>query len=342
MIENYRMAKITIKDIAQKLNLNFSSVSRALNNKPGVSEETRKIVMDTAQKMGYRPNVIARGLVSNETKTIGILMPDIINPLFGEITTAVIETSDESDYDVFLSISNWNSDKEVDNIYTILEKQVDGIIAKVVGERSSKILEAANVPVIGYETWMMSHNFSSVSTDNNKGGYICANHLIDCGYKKTALLQGPIKSSAGLHRREGFYKAYKENSLVFDESLLYIGEYNMKSGYEMAKQLFKEHSDVDSVFTGNDVIALGVLQFIAEKGIKPGKDFGVVGFDNIAISHLPQIELTTIKQPKYSIGRIMTNLVLDEIKNQNNGKNSLPQRILLEPELIVRKTTAKR
>lgn len=342
MIENYRMAKITIKDIAQKLDLNFSSVSRALNNKPGVSEETRKLVMETAEKMGYHPNVIARGLVSNETKTIGILMPDIINPLFGEITTAIIETANANNYDVFLSISNWSSDKEVDNIHTILQKQVDGIIAKSIGERSTKMLEEANVPVIGYETWMMSNKFSAVSTDNKKGGIIAANHLIDCGYKKTAILHGPWKSSAGIHRREGFYEAYEGHSLKFDESLLYIGDYNIKSGYAMAKQMFREHSDIDSVFAGNDVMALGVLQFIAEQGIKPGKEFGVIGFDNISFSHLPQIELTTIKQPKYSIGRIMTKLVLDEIKNKNEGNKTLPQRILLEPELIVRNTTCQR
>jgi len=333
------MMKVTIKDIAQKLNLNFSSVSRALNNKPGVSEETRKLVMETAKEMGYRPNVIARGLVSNVTKTLGILMPDIINPLFGEITTAIIETANENDYDVFLCISNWNNEKEISNIHAIQQKQVDGIIAKAVSDGSGKLLEEASVPVIGYESWAKNNKFSSVSTDNEKGGYIAAEHMIACGYKKTGIIHGPVNSSAGVHRRNGFKKAYKKHSLKMDKSLLYNGDYNIKSGYKLAGKLLKEHPDCDSVFAGNDVIALGVLQYLEEQGIKAGREFGVIGFDNISFSHLPQIRLTTIKQPKYSIGRIMTKLLLDEIKNRDEGIQNFPQRILLEPELIIRNTT---
>lgn len=334
--------KVTIKDIAHKLDLNFSSVSRALNNKPGVSEETRRLVIETARKMGYRPNVIARGLVKNETKTLGILMPDIVNPLFGEITTAIIETANEQDYDVFLCISNWSKLKETDNINAIQQKQVDGIIIKSVSDDNTKLLEQTNIPVIGYETWSKNHNFSSVSTDNERGGYIAARHLIDCGYDKTAILHGPLNSTAGLHRRNGFLRAYDECSKAFDDSLLYIGEYNIKSGYQMACRLFKEHSHVDSIFAGNDVIALGVLQCLEERGIKAGREFGLIGFDNISFSHLPQIQLTTIKQPKYSIGKIMTKMVLDEIKSRGKGEKVPPQRILLQPELIVRETTAKR
>lgn len=333
------MTKVTIKDIAHKLDLNFSSVSRALNNKPGVSEETRKMVMETAKEMGYRPNVIARGLVSNVTKTIGILMPDIINPLFGEITTAIIETANENDYNVFLCISNWNNEKEIDNIHAIQQKQVDGIIAKSVSDESGLLLENASVPVVGYETWMKNNKFSSVSTDNKKGGYIATKHLINCGYRKTGILHGPINSSEGLHRRNGFYKAYKEHSLTYDKSLLYFGDYNIKSGYSLARKLLKEHPDCDSVLAGNDVIALGVLQYLEEQGIKPGEEFGVIGFDNISFSHLPQIQLTTVKQPKSSIGRIITKLLFEEIKNKKEGIQNSPQRIMLEPELIIRKTT---
>lgn len=332
--------KITIKDIAQELDLNFSSVSRALNNKPGVSEKTRKVVIKTAKEMGYRPNIIARGLVSNVTKTIGILMPDIINPLFGEITTAIIETAKEYNYDVFLCISNWDNEKEIDNIHAIQQKQVDGIIAKAVSVESGKLLEKSSVPVIGYERLLKTYKYSSVSTDNEKGGYIAAQHLMECGYKKTALIQGPENSSAGTFRRNGFYKAYREKSLKFDKSLLYIGDYNIKSGYKLAKKLLKDHPDCDSVFAGNDVIALGVLEYLVEIGIKPGVEFGVIGFDNINVAHLPQIKLTTIKQPKYSTGRIITKLLLEEISNAKKGIKNFPQQVLLEPELIIRSTTA--
>ena len=336
------MKKVTIKDIAQKLDLNFSSVSRALNNKPGVSEETRRLVMKTAEEMGYRPNVIARGLVSRTTKTIGVIIPDIINPLFGEITTGIIETANLSDYDVFLCISNWDDEKEKDYINAVQQKQVDGIIVKSVSDSSAALLESAVVPVIGFESWTVNNKFSSVSTDNIKGGYLAGKHLIECGYRKAAIFSGPKNSSASDFRRQGFIKAFEEKGLKFDDTKFCVGEYDIKSGYNLAKQLLEEHPDTDSIFANNDVIALGVLQYLEEHGIKAGQDIGVIGFDNIRMAGLPQIQLTTVKQPKHSSGRIMVNLLLDEIRNNANGIQHYPQRILLEPELIVRKTTCRK
>lgn len=333
--------QVTIKDIAQKLHLNFSSVSRALNNKPGVSEETRRLVVQTAKELGYRPNVIARGLVSNITKTIGVIIPDIINPIFGEITTAIIETANENNYDVFLCISNWSTKKEEDYINTIQQKQVDGIIIKSVSDSNSHLLEEVTVPVVGYESWATNHKFSSVSTDNEKGGFIAASHLLEYGYTKTAILSGPSNSSASVNRRKGFIKACKEHKLIFDKSRLYIGEYNIQSGYLLAKKAFEEHPYIDSIFTCNDIMALGVLQYLDEKHLKPGSDIGVVGFDNIKMASMPNVMLTTVKQPKYSIGKIMTKVLLDEIKNFNNDIQNFPQRIILEPELIIRNTTCK-
>jgi LacI family transcriptional regulator len=334
--------KVTIKDIANKLNLNFSSVSRALNNKPGVSEKTRKLVEKTAKEMDYHPNVIARGLVSNVTKTIGVIMPDIINPLFGEITTAIIETANQSDYDVFLCITNWSKKKEEDYIYTIQQKQVDGLIIKSVSSAHSKLLENASVPVVGYESWATNNEFTSISTDNEKGGYIAAEYLLECGYSKTVILSGPANSSASVNRRRGFLKAYTERNIDFDESKIYTGEYNIENGYSSAKTIFREHPDTDSIFTGNDVMAFGILHYLEENNLKPGEDIGVIGFDNIQMSRLPQIRLTTVKQPKHSIGRIMTKALLEEINNHHKGIQNYPQRILLEPELIIRNTTCAR
>jgi len=333
--------KITIKDIAQELNLNFSSVSRALNNKPGVSEETRKLVVDTAKRMGYKPNVIARGLVSSITKTIGVIIPDIQNPVFGDLTTAIIETANESEYDVFLCITNWDHEKEADYIQTVQQKQVDGIIIKSVQDGHSELLVDAQVPVVGFESWSGNNQFSSVSTDNKKGGYIAGLHLIESGYKNTAIVSGPINSTASINRRQGFMKACAENNMNVDTSLIYYGDYNIKGGYQIAKKVLKEHPDVDSFYACNDVMAIGVLQCLEENGIKPGKEIGVIGFDNIKMAGLPQIRLSTVKQPKNSIGRILTKVLLDEIHNKQEDIQNIPQRILLEPELIIRDTTQK-
>ena len=333
---------ITIKDIANRLDLNFSSVSRALNNKPGVSESTRELVIRTAKEMGYHPNTLARGLVSRKTNTIGVIMPDIINPVFGAITTGVIETANSNDYDVFICVTNWSEEKEAGYIYALMEKQVDGIIVKSVSNANSKLLANSNIPLVGFESWMSTHDFSSVSTDNVHAGRIAAEHFISCGYKHPALIPGPENSSAAIFRCDGFRGIYREKGMEFDESRLLYSDYNIEAGYTMAGKMLEKYPDTDSILAGNDVIAIGVLQYLAEHNIKAGKSFGVIGFDNITFAGLPHIELTTIKQPKYSIGRLMTNLILEEINNEKKGIRNFAQRILLEPELIIRNTTCRK
>ena len=334
--------QIGIKDIAEKLNLNQSTVSKALNGKPGVSDKTRERIIKTAKKLGYRPNDIARGLARSSTKTIGVIIPEIINPIFGEITTGIIDTANKMDYDIFLCISNWNEETKGKNILTLQQKRVDGIIVENFNKENLKLLEEANIPVVVFESWSDKHNFTSVNTNNEKGGFIAAKHLFDCGYKKMVCLHGPADSSAAQQRQKGVMRAFEEQGRSFDSSIIYSGEYNLESGYELAEQMFKERPDTDSIFAGNDVMAFGILKYLDEQGIKPGIDCGVIGFDNIVLSGLPHFQLTTIKQPKQSFGRIMTKVLVDEINDKKEGINHYAQRILLEPELIVRKTTCRK
>lgn len=333
--------QVGIKDIAQKLNLTLSSVSRALNNKPGVSDETRYLVVKTAKEMGYRPNVNAQGLASGTglTKTIGVIIPDIINPIFGEIMTGIIETASKADYNIFICISDWDEQKKGIHIQMLQQKRVDGIIIEDINEVNAKLLEETNVPVVVYESYSDEYKFTSVNTDNEKGGYIAAKHLLECGYKKTACLQGPATSSARQQRQKGFLRAYEEAGTSYDESLIYLGEYNLNSGYNLAQKMFREHPETDSIFAGNDVMAFGILKYMSEHNIKAGRDCGLIGFDNINLSNLPQFKLSTIKQPKYNLGRIMTKILLDEISARIEGFEHTPLKILLEPKLIIRKTT---
>ena len=333
---------VTIKDIARKLNLNHSSISRALNNKPGVSEKTRRLVLATAKEMEYHPNQLARGLVSNVTRTIGVLIPEIINPLYAGITTGIIETATENEYKVLLSITNWDSEKETEYLTTFKEKRVDGIVIKAADDSVSKHLSNCNVPVVGYESWNLEKKFSSVSTDNYQGGYLAARHLLDYGYETIAFLSGPESSRARNDRLEGFLKAFSEDGIAYDPSLVFTGDFNIDSGYSLSKDLFASHTRCDAVFAGNDVMALGVLEFLEERGIRPGIDVGVVGFDDIRYSTLPQIQLTTVTQPISSIGRIITTVLLAEIRNIANRIENIPKQILLEPELIPRSTTCRK
>ena len=184
---------VTIKDIARELGICYSSVSRALNGKPGVSQETRKKITETAERMGYRPNELARGLVSRISKTIGVIIPEILNPLFNEITTGILETANKNKYDVFLCISNWDRKKEKEYLQTFIDKRVDGVIIKSADDSPADNFDNLNLPVIGFEKSSARENFSYVEVDNVKGGYIAADYLLECGYRKIAFIGGKKK-----------------------------------------------------------------------------------------------------------------------------------------------------
>lgn len=328
---------ITIKDIARELDISYSSVSRALNNKSGVSPKTRKKVLEIAKKMGYQPNDLARGLVNRVSNTIGVIIPDIANPFFAEIIKGIMETANITGYDVFLCVSGWDADKEAEYIKALQEKRVDGIILKPARDKKNVIYQYITTPFILLESWPTNGKYSFIEVDNEKGGYIATKHLIECGYKNIAFLGGREDSYSNMLRMDGFKKAINELGESVESTQQIFGNFGLTSGYELACKLFHSSKKVDAVFAGNDVIALGVLQCAEELGKKIPKELGLIGFDNIVYSRLPQIQLTTVHQPKYALGKIALETLLEEIKGKKEDK--IIKKITLEPELIVRKTT---
>ncbi len=330
---------VTIKDIARELGICYSSVSRALNGKPGVSDETRKKITETAERMGYRPNELARGLVSRVSRTIGVVIPEILNPLFNEITTGILETANLNRYDVFLCVSNWDRKKEAEYLKAFIEKRVDGVIIKSADDSPPDSFDSLRLPVIGFENSSARRNYSFVEVDNVRGGYLAAKHLLDCGYRKIAFIGGKKNSFSHNDRYKGFLKAFEEKHIAYNRTLTFTGEFNIDSGYNVARQVFELHRDVDAVFACNDVTALGVLKYLDQNNLKPGDDVGVVGFDDIRYSDLPMINLTTIRQPKYLIGKILMETLLEDIRKKEEGIETVSRKIVLEPELVERGTT---
>lgn len=329
---------ITIKDIARELGISYSAVSRALNNKPGVSEKTRRKVLEAAEKMGYQPNTLARGLVNKVSNTIGVIIPDIVNPFFAEITKGIMETANDYGYDILLCVTGWEEKKEKEYIKTLQEKRVDGIILKPSKDKRNEVFNNIKVPFILLESWLTSGKCSFIEVDNERGGYIAAKHFIDCGYKNIAFFGGKKESYSNRKRLDGFNKALEEYGENIENIYTSFGDFGMSSGYERAWQFFNSNKKVDAIFAGNDVIALGVLQCAEEYGKKVPQELGVIGFDNISYSRLPQIQLTTVNQPKYPLGKMALETLVDEIRNKDERT---VKRITLEPDLIVRKTTIK-
>ncbi|NLY77425.1 MAG: LacI family transcriptional regulator [Tissierellia bacterium] len=328
---------VTIKDIAKSLGVSYSTVSRALNNKPGVSKKTRERIIEQAKKMGYQPNDMARGLVKKRTKTIGVVIPDIANSFFGEVTQGIIDTANENGYTILLCISNWDFDIEKKHLKTLLEKRVDGIILKPAKDDvDEKYFSKINVPFILLEGWQGDKSCSYVKVDNEKGGYMATKYLIERGYQNIAYAGGKKEAHSNLERVEGYIKALKEHGRKVERELIRHNDFTVSGGYKLAEELLNSHNKVDAIFAGNDVIALGILHYAATHGYKVPDQLGVIGFDDIFYAEFHQIQLTTIRQPKYLLGKNTLELLLQEIRDDEDRVNKA---MILEPKLIVRKTT---
>lgn len=329
---------ITIKDIAKKLGVSYSSVSRALNGKEGVSEETRRLIVEAADQMGYRPNELARGLVNRVSNTVGVIIPDINNPYYGEIVSGITEAAREHGYNVFLCISDYNETTEKEYFDTLCKQRVDGIILKSMTRANIEHYDRVNIPLMVIERYDGTVDQNVVEVDNVLGGYLAVKHLIDCGYRHPAFIKGRAEGTTSDLRLAGAKKALEEAGLPFCSQSVLQCEFTIEGGKNTTKKLFETGEEIDCIFGMNDLIALGILEYCNENNMKVPEQLGVIGYDNISYAHLPQIQLTTIHQPKQEKGRLMLETLLEEIQSKEDD-HITPTHITLKPELVIRQTT---
>ena len=329
------MGEVTIKDIAEHTGVSYATVSRTLNHLSGVSPDTRDKDLAAAEELGYRPNIHARSLKTNRTNTIALLVPDISNPFFADIAFAVDEVAFSKGYTTLLCSSNWNVDIERKQLEQLYNQRVDGIIYKPAGKNPMD-LSRMSIPNV-LLSCIPGENESYIEVDNYKGGQIAADHLISCGYQNFAFIGGTPDSSSNEKRINGYYDRLKECGQQISRDHVIYGGFTVESGYKMAQKLFSAFPDVDGIFCGNDIIALGVLQYLMEINRKIPEETGVVGFDDIMLAGLPQIQMTTVAQPRYQMGKHAAYMLIDFIEN----KQDINHHIILDPKLVVRRSTRK-
>lgn len=328
----------TIKDIAKKAGVSYATVSRALNNHPEVNEATRKKIFEIASEMGYQPNAIAQGLVKKETRTIGLLIPDITNPFFPEVALGIEDAANEEGYSVFLCNTNWSEEQEERYLSVLLQKQVDGIIIAPSSEKQNhieKIFEMGVKKVV-FISRINYSNSTSILIDNVRGAQMAVEHLIAKEHSRIAFIGGIKDAASNQDRLQGYKNALVANGISIDNDYIQSGDFKRESGHFITKKLLKLTPRPTAVFAANDLLALGAIQAIKEEGLTIPGDFAVVGFDDIGFAALPEIQLTTVAQPKYNMGKLAFLTLLDQIKG---GDNIINKKILLDPVLIIRKTT---
>lgn len=327
---------VTIKDIAKKLNISYATVSKALSDADDISEKTKEIVKKTAIELNYKPNYIARGLVKNETKTIGLIVPDITNPFYSEIALAIEETVNKDGYSVFLCNSNWKHHKEIEYMNLLISKKVDGMIIAPTGVNGLGI-NNIGVPMVTVGTKRSYCGENYVVIDDEKGGYMAVKHLLESGKRKIMFVGGKLSVQSNKERLEGYKKALIESGIKVESKYIRSGNFKTESGYVITKNALNEGIIPDGIFAGNDLLALGALRAAIEFGLKVPEEIGIVGFDDISFAGLPEIGLTTVAQPKYKMGKLAADMLLNRLKNPD----AVYENIVLNPRLVIRKTSKR-
>ena len=333
---------VTIKDIANETGLSVATISLVLNNKANkISDKTKKLVMETANRLNYHPNQLAIGLVKQKTKTLGLIVFDISNPFFSELARGVDDEAHAQGRDIILSSTNNQADRDICSLNNFCARGVDAIILAMSSDIDEdkqliyqKVISQLAIPVILVDSHDPSFHCSCVQLDNRKGSYIAATHLLSLGHRNIACITGPSGMHTTQERLEGFAWTLKNAGLPFDEKYIFEGNCFHQSGYAAAKKILQ--TDATAIFAFNDMMAFGAFRLLRETGISIPDDMSIVGFDDVYFTELLEVPLTTIRQPAYEIGREAVRRALVEIGNHN----AIKQNILFEPELIVRKSSA--
>ncbi len=326
---------ITIKDIAEKAGVSYATVSRALNGRPDVNEETRSRIFELAKEMGYQPNAIARSLVKRKSQVLALIVPDVSNPFFADITMAVNDAAEKAGYTIMVCNTGWDPIKEQEKIRVMVEQRVDGIIIKPAAFLKPGVLEALNIPIVVF--WhAMNDDLSYIEVDHDIGSRLAVSHLIERGFKRIAYIGGKETSPSNQIRLMSYQKTLQENGFTVDGELISFGAFNHESGYERLKQLLRLKNPPDAVFCANDIIAMGVLQCAQDMSIPVPGELGIIGFDDISYTSLPLINLSSVSQPRDKLGEKAFDALLEEIEHFPVRTR---QHIMIEPELKVRGTT---
>lgn len=330
----YSVATITIKDIARAVGVNVATVSRALNNQDGVSEGVRDRIKAVASEMGYQPNALARSLVKSRSNTIGFLMPDLGNPFFVEVATAVRDSVFARGYTLVMFDSHWDREMEANQLRYLEQQRVDGLIMKS-PDRTLEHVQPYPFPVV-FISVSGSDRFSTIDTDNFYGGFLAGEALARCGYERIAYFGSRQDPPTSFLRREGCRSAMRLYGLAERESRFVEGEFSIDSGRRLLRAMLRSRERPDAVFCANDMIALGVLEEAAVRGLRIPDDFGVIGFDNSAMSSLGIIMLSTVAQQGAEMGAEIADMLMLSLRGGDGWQS---ESRVIQPRLILRKTT---
>jgi LacI family transcriptional regulator len=338
---------VTIKDIAKALGLSTSTVSRALRDSYEISPETKKIVLEYAEKINYHPNPIALSLKERKSRSIGVIVCEIANSFFSQVINGIESIANNNGYNVIISQSRESFDREVLNLQYLTSRSVDGLIVSVSTETKDfsylKELNQKGMPIVFFDRIVSEIETHKVIADNYKGAYDATVHLINSGYRRIATVSNPEVLSITKERLAGYKAALSDNGIgVIDSLIKYCQHGGMinEEVEEAVKELLTLKQKPDAIFASADKLTTGCLRILKARGISVPDEMGLLGFSNTDLTELLDPPLSVIKQPAFEMGEVATNLLLQLIESKRPVTDFETK--VLSTELLIRGSTKKK
>ncbi|HEX7056667.1 MAG TPA: catabolite control protein A [Bacilli bacterium] len=330
---------VTIYDVAREAGVSMATVSRVVNNNPNVKPQTRKKVFEAIERLGYRPNAVARGLASKKTTTVGVVIPDISNWVFAEVARGIEDIANMYHYNIILCNADKRKEKEIRVVNTLLEKQVDGLLfmGGVVTDDHILAFRTSTVPIVLCATTDEKSGLPSVDIDHEAAAFDAVSLLLQNGHRKIGMISGTLQDPAnGFARYRGYKRALEQAGIAMREDYVRIGNYRYESGIEATKHFLGLSDRPTAIFAANDEMAIGAIHTVQDSGLSVPGDISIMSVNNIRLAEMVRPQLTTVAQPMYDIGavsmRLLTKLMNHEAVDLTN--------VVLPHEIIMRKSVA--
>ena len=335
---------IRLKDIAEELGISIPSVSRALNNKPDIGEDTKKKVFELAEKLHYQRNQFAINFKNQQSFIIGVIIPQIVHHFFSNVISGIINEAEKLGYSVMLYQSNESYESELKGVQTFQRSMIDGLIISLsdntIDVEHLENLQNYNVPVVMVDK--VSHKMKSakIICDDFKGAYYATEHLISLGKKRIAHITGSLEPHTTKERYKGFESAIQKHKLpLFNNFVKKCNLVSREEGYDTTLKLLAEKELPDAIFCATDPTAIGAIQAIKEKGLRIPEDIAVIGFSDWKMSSVIEPPLSSVSQPDYEMGKKAVELITKEIDLIRDNKPVNYETHIMETSLVLREST---
>lgn len=333
--------RVTIKDIAKALDVSISTVSRALKDNPEISLKTRELIKKTAKDMSYRPNPIAVALKTSKSYTIGVIVPKIVNTFYAAVVEGIEEVADKHGYQVFVSSTNEDFQKEKKYVNAFLNSRADGVILSLSRATEDfdhiRHLQDLNVPTVLFDRTTKNLKIPRVVTDDAQAAYKAVTHLINGGAENIAMLSGPKHLLIGRNRTRGYKNALSKAGIDFDPELVIHSDFSIDRAQKTVKQLLT-NKNIDAIFCLNDDLAIGAVYAAKELGLNIPEELAIVGFYNSKRSRYMNPSISTVDLNPHQVGVLTAGLLFEQI---TSGEVDNEKELIVPSNLIIRESSKR-